>query len=471
MLTRLEVDGFKNLTGFVAEFGPFTCIAGENGVGKSNIFDAIEFLALIADGGLMDAARQVRSARDDGAGEPQHLFPNGRPEDGPMRFCTEMIVPREVEDDFGMAVEPAITFLRYEVVIGFDAPIRGQRQGRLVVQSESLVHINRGNSGKHLGFPNSGKEFRSKVVVGERRGGPFISAVLDEQRITVHQDGGSRGRPKRALPSRANTTVVSTINSADDPTILAVRREMQSWRRLALEPTALRAADRFVDPQSLTPNGRHLAATLYRIASTPDESGTAHPSDVYARISGRLAGLSGVDVRSIRVDSDEARQLLTVIVTDRNGVDLPARSLSEGTLRYLALCVLLEDASVTGLICMEEPENGIHPGNISEMVNLVRDLAVDPNRAPGRDNPLRQLIVNTHSPSVVQLIDQNDLLLATNEFGKDSKGDVQRSLRVEGVANSWRDGRNDRPGALRASFVDYLTAPPDAQFKLFHDVA
>ncbi len=37
MLTRLEVNGFKNLFGFAIDFGAFTCIAGQNGAGKSNI--------------------------------------------------------------------------------------------------------------------------------------------------------------------------------------------------------------------------------------------------------------------------------------------------------------------------------------------------------------------------------------------------------------------------------------------------
>lgn len=40
MLTRLEVDGFKNLVGVEVDFGPLTCIAGPNSVGKSNLFDA-----------------------------------------------------------------------------------------------------------------------------------------------------------------------------------------------------------------------------------------------------------------------------------------------------------------------------------------------------------------------------------------------------------------------------------------------
>ena len=44
MLTRLQVSGFKNLDVDI-RFGPFTCIAGANGTGKSNLFDAIQFLS------------------------------------------------------------------------------------------------------------------------------------------------------------------------------------------------------------------------------------------------------------------------------------------------------------------------------------------------------------------------------------------------------------------------------------------
>ncbi|KAF1046746.1 AAA family ATPase [Xylophilus sp.] len=45
MLTRLKVMGFKNLREVDLQFGLFTCIAGTNGVGKSNLFDAITLLS------------------------------------------------------------------------------------------------------------------------------------------------------------------------------------------------------------------------------------------------------------------------------------------------------------------------------------------------------------------------------------------------------------------------------------------
>lgn len=62
MLTRLEVNCFKNLLGFSVNFGPFNCVAGLNGVGKSNIFDSIKFLSLLADKSIVEAALEVRES-------------------------------------------------------------------------------------------------------------------------------------------------------------------------------------------------------------------------------------------------------------------------------------------------------------------------------------------------------------------------------------------------------------------------
>ena len=61
MLTRLRVTGFKNLMDVDIRFGPFTCIAGRNAVGKSNLFDAIRFLSAAASETLMKAALSVRN--------------------------------------------------------------------------------------------------------------------------------------------------------------------------------------------------------------------------------------------------------------------------------------------------------------------------------------------------------------------------------------------------------------------------
>jgi len=466
VLTRLEVHGFKNLRDVAVEFGPFTCIAGPNAAGKSNVFDAIQFLAELADRPLMEAAESVRGTRSERSADPRDLFWDQGPGERAMKFAAEMIVPDEIEDDFGQRAKPTTTFLRYEVEIGYEPPAGLERVGRLVLLGEWLTHITQSDAWQHVRFPHAAGKFRRKIVTGRRSASAYISTDRsgDEPVIKVHGDGGSRGKPRTASATRAAATVVRTTSIRDDPTILGARREMQSWRRLSLEPSALRTEDRYTDRRVMTSDGRHLPAALYRIATHADAIGVS-PQDIYARIVSRLRQLTGVDVASIEVDADDSRELLTLRLRERSGREIPARSLSEGTLRFLALCVMHEDAAFGGVICMEEPENGIHPANIAAMVRLVRDLAVDPEDEPGPNNPLRQVIINTHSPAIVTLVGNDDLLMASTEICNDN-GFERPALRLRPMRESWRADGNGATPIGKADLIPYLTAPPGAQISL-----
>ena len=103
-----------------------------------------------------------------------------------------------------------------------------------------------------------------------------------------------------------------------------------------------------------------------------------------------------VPVRALRVTKDDVRQLLSLELEEESGLQLRANSISDGTLRFLALVVLAEVANTTGLYCMEEPENGIHPAKLAVMNKLLQDIAVDIEEPIGTDNLLRQVIVATH---------------------------------------------------------------------------
>src|SRR5215211_2484857 len=112
MLTRFKVSGFKTLVDVDVRFGPFTCIAGVNGVGKSNLFDAIRFLSALAeDQTLIEAAKSVREGR---MADVRGLFHRSGDHFGDrMSFVAEMIVPKEGVDDLGQQARASITFLRY----------------------------------------------------------------------------------------------------------------------------------------------------------------------------------------------------------------------------------------------------------------------------------------------------------------------------------------------------------------------
>lgn len=466
MLTRLEIDGFKNLLGFSVDLGPFTCIAGPNGVGKSNLFDAIRFLSLLADHSLTEAALLVRGS-DTESSDIRDLFWNS--ETGhrdQFRIAAEMIVERNVRDDFGRPAEATSTFLRYEIVVGYEAPTYRGTLGRLVLKSEELNYITQGEAAAQLRFPHSARGFRDAAVVNTRRrrsGYISVRTATDGQtEIVVHQDGGSRGPGQVAPAATAPRTIVATSNTSATPTILAARREMQRWQFLALEPSAMRKPDRFQTDPFITASGGHIPATLHRLVS----NGNGIESDgdgVYAAVANRLADL--VPVESLHVDVDETRQLLTLEVCERTGVRLPAASLSDGTLRFLTLAVLASDPQAQGLICIEEPENGIHPAKMGEMVNLLRDLAVDPMQPPGPENPFRQVVVATHSPAFVQLQHPDDLLFAVEAGVKGPDGKAMRTLRCLPLTGTWRAQAGQGAVGL-TTVLDYLSSPPDAQLRL-----
>ena len=433
MLTRLQVSGFKNLVDVDVRFGPFTCIAGANGTGKSNLFDAIQFLSRLASDTFVDAAASIR-AEDDKASSIQSLFHRlGNEYADKISFAAEMIVPDEGVDDLGQTAKATFTFLRYSLELVYRVDERLPISGSLELVKERLEHITLGEAWKHLRFHHSAKNWRNSVVKG-RRAAPYISTESTEgQRvIRLHQDGGSSGRPQSILASNLPRTVLSTVNATESPTALLARREMQSWRLLQLEPSSLRRPDDFMTPPGMRPDGSHLPATLYSLAHSDDQSQSdGNDTWVYEQIALRLSDLID-DVYEVSIDRDEKRQLLTLQVQDRNGTTYPARSLSDGTLRFLALAVLALDPSSQGVICLEEPENGIHPGRISAMLELLQEIAVDVTRPVARDNPLRQVIVNTHSPAVVRQVKPESLLIAETEQ------DIRDGRRFQKAVFRWR---------------------------------
>lgn len=467
MLTRLEVDGFKNLVAFSLDLGPFTCIAGPNSVGKSNIFDAIQFLALLTDHTIMEAALKVRGAHPDTSDIRDLFWTDGTRRQERFKIACEMLVEPQVHDDFGRPAEASSTFLRYEIEIRHLPPSsEAGLLGRLVLQSESLTYVTQGEASRHMRFPHSASQFRAAAVKNTRRSASgFISvrtADDGKREIVVHQDGGSRGQGQTAPADSAPRTIVGTSNTSATPTVLAARREMQAWRLLALEPSAMRRPDRFQTEPRVTVNGGHLAATLYRLALHADQNGR-DKADVYAEVANRLCDL--VSVRSVKVIPDEVRQLLTLHVTEASGVALPASSLSDGTLRFLALAVIAADPEARGVMCMEEPENGIHPAKMPAMVDILREIAVDPDAGPGPENPLRQVIVATHSPAFVQLQNPNDLVFALEASIRLENGAPASILRCQPLTDTWRATQPAKSVGL-GTILSYLTAPPGAQLKL-----
>ncbi|MBL8241495.1 MAG: AAA family ATPase [Bryobacterales bacterium] len=463
MLVRLTVDGFKNLVDFDMRFGPVTCIAGNNGVGKSNIFDAIDFLRRLADDTLLNAAMGVRSSG--AVGEPRRLFHAiGSEYASSMRFKVEMLIPATGVDDLGQSVEASVTFLFYELIIGWRELQGPDERGGLYIKKEELGHIRKGDAAASLLFPHKKHPWREEVVAGKGNGhrtAKFISTSVNKENrpiVQLHQDG--QGKPQPFLLDPLPRTLLSTATAADGPTVALARKEMRSWAQLHLEPSAMRAPSDFFGSTLLKPNGDRLAAALHRLATSlePEQamplfaSTAAGPralaeTRVCSAIANRLSDLIG-EVDRVWVERDERRQVLTLCIGQRGGAAFPASSLSDGTLRFLAMALIKQDPDFGRVICLEEPENGLHPTRVPAMLELLYGIAVDTNDSVGPENPNRQIIFNTYSPLVVQNVLAGDLVIAHPSSGR---------LEMSCLPSTWRSRHNLLPVAplgVRRAYID-----------------
>ena len=453
MITRLRVQGFKNMADLTVRFGPFTCIAGLNAAGKSNLFDAIRFLHLLTQKPIMEAVGALRDLKGR-APAPGELFTRFGEFVAPeMRFEVDLVVDPNVEDEFGVKATAAISTLRYEVAFRMSR----RESGILELAHEELRPVALGQAIAHLGFSTS-HEFRTSVATGRRTTSLISTAESDELSgelspvITVHQEGHGG----RKLPAPKSTrTVAGGLASSDFPTILAVNREMSNWKSMLLEPTAMRSPSLYHDPSDLDARGANLPNTIYRLEKpAASENAERRAGRVGAELANRLSRLVE-DVVDVRVREDEKFETRTLQVQGRDGVFRPAHALSDGTLRFLVLSVLEADPHAKGVICIEEPENGIHPSRIPAIVELLRDIAVDPDLPVDADNPLRQVIINTHSPSVVGQIPTDDLVYIEREQRQfdTSVGNAAVAFVVPGSWRSWADKEAPRlvPGQVLES--------------------
>lgn len=117
-------------------------------------------------------------------------------------------------------------------------------------------------------------------------------------------------------------------------------------------------------------------------------------------------------------------------------VSIPAHRLSDGTLRYLCLVALLTDPEPPPLICLEEPEIGLHP----DVVVKLADMLVD---ASSRT----RLIVTTHSDTLVDALTDHpeSIVICENKGGSTTleRLDPERMavwLEKYSLGTLWTDG-------------------------------
>lgn len=385
MITYIRINGFKSFHDFEMEFTPLTIIAGTNASGKSNLFDALNLLSRLAE------SDNLKKAFSEQRGDFIELFTQYGDEKyaNEMHFIVEMLVNRKVIDAWGNEAELKYTRLRYELKIKRVTNSSGIED--IVVVFEKLIKLNHQDDKWVKVIPSKFLDsWRPKVITG-KRGIPYLDTEMENDIHTVYAPQDGVGGNKRRFPlNNATRTVLSSFDTIDFPHVLAAKEEMRSWKFLQLNPEDLRqATSKNKGEDIITTSGKNLAAALYRIKQVDQYS----LREISRKLNSFLPNFIEVDV----IDDTENKQYI-IKLQDADKKEFSSRVLSEGTLRILALCILQYDNNHSGLLCFEEPENGIHPFRIAAMAKLLKDLSID---FSDTEFPLRQVIVNTHSPNLV----------------------------------------------------------------------
>lgn len=462
MLIRLEVDGFKNLLGFRASFGPFTCLLGPSGVGKSNVIDAIRLLGLLADHELTEAALLVRP---DACADPAELFwSDGERRAQELRIAAAFLVPPVLIDAYGQEVRPTATLLQYVVRLGLQPPPRPGARSRIVLRAESLTHVPSAEAEALLAFPHTVSGFRREVVQGRRSGQAYISTAPLEGGdgvVRVHKDGGRTGTPRRATQpiSQARRTTVAELGEPDTPTLYAARQTMRAWRALPLAADAIAVSWRVDEPREAP--ALDLLAGLGCVAGPPGREVTRRCKRVSARWRPEQSATC------VRVTWSDAARALRLEGRDAWGTWRPARQLSTAALRTLTLAVLAEDPTSRGLLLIDDAAAGLDAARVPSLIRLAQRMVVDPTRAPARDNPLRQIITCSARPEVARALlpHPHDALVAQIERVPAPSGARFPALRCRPLRATWRSGEAD-PGVRLETVVPYLATPPRQQVDL-----
>ena len=388
MITKIEINGFKSFWNFEMEFSPLTVIAGTNASGKSNLFDALHLLSNLAKKDLRTAfaSKQLR-------GEVSELFTKytDATSASEMKFAVEMLVPRTVRDNWGGVAEVKTPRMRYELVVAKRNNELGYEE--LSVKHEKLSKITTDNdkwSKKYL-------QKRTAIWKSSQSGGSGRPYIYTEEEkghttIVIRQDGG-HGRGRSISADTVHQTVLGSINSVDFPHIFAAQQEMASWNFMQLNPELLREPTRYdanYTGDVVGHSGENLAAALHRLYNKD----AYNMEKILMKLSSFLPSYKELEVKD-----DKTNKQFVFNLKNTEGKSFTSRVLSEGTLRLLVLCVLLYDEKFQGLLCFEEPENGIHPYRIKAMVELLRLLSTS---FDDDDDLLRQVIVNTHSPVLLR---------------------------------------------------------------------
>jgi predicted ATPase len=195
--------------------------------------------------------------------------------------------------------------------------------------------------------------------------------------------------------------IESTLQQKQTPRAGHVKKYLESFRVYHFHDTSkdapLKQNARLDDNQFLRPDGENLPAFLYRLQKEANQA--------YNRIEATIRQIAPFFDRFDLVPNGDYIRLNWR--QKNSDMYLDASDLSDGTIRFIALCVLLLQPDPPATIIIDEPELGLHPYAITMLASLIQSISDS-----------RQVIVSTQSVNFVDQFEPEDIIVVENTANK-----------------------------------------------------
>ncbi|MFC9942158.1 AAA family ATPase [Streptomyces pratensis] len=327
-VTRMRVNGYRSLAHCDVTFGPLTVLIGLNASGKSNLLDALEFVRDCLEG------RPQQAVQSRGGTEMLFHRSRGRAADRLSIEVHLLLAPSE---------RSATDSHRVHATYGFELAQGQNRTHQPVTVTSEWLEVTPGGIEPRTGF---------------RRDSAGSIA--------------SPGTNTSTGPVAANALWLGNAAAADE-TVAGVLQALTSMSFYTPDPARMAEPQRATTGESLAPDAANAGEVLGALAASRPEI----KQRVDAYVAAIVPGAQGVD----ELPLDTYRTLhLRMLDAERNEVvRFGAGQLSYGTLRATGLLSALfqPDAlnGFTSLVCVDEPELGLHPSAAGALFDALTEAA------------------------------------------------------------------------------------------------
>ena len=368
MITSLFLRDFKNFPGETLRLGPLTVIVGANASGKSNIRDAFRFLHGIGRGYVLADI----IGRKYGAGGQVEWEPiRGAPQE--LSRLQQAAENNETYYGFLLSLELQDGDTRAAYTIGLEndeQTIEGFRvvQEELEIDGENIY----ASDPKDSDDPIYSRTDRTRLQLRMGNGG---------------KHGKGRGVLARVRPNQPSLTQIAEhkVKRAQKEGAGNVATALGNMRFLDLFPSRMRQPA-FPGQKILGDSGENRPSVLRNICA--DSTRKKNLIDW-------VRELTPMDVVDFEFPVHDVTGQIHLLIREGDDRKLSADSISDGTLRFLAMLAALLEEDANGLYFFEEIDNGIHPSRLQLLLELI-----ETQTGKGRI----QVVTTTHSPDLLAMM-------------------------------------------------------------------